>query len=279
MSKRTSISDIISLKGKQKIVSISLSTSSLALIADEFADIILVGDSLAMSLFGLNSTRDIDIPTMIRHGKAVANSSTKALIIVDIPYALCPSPQKTLEEAKLIISETKAQAVKIEGGEEVCDTVRLLVENNIPVCAHIGLLPQSVEPGGRFKVKGKNRQEAEKILNDAISLEKSGAFSIVLEAVIEPLAYKISKRLTIPCIGIGASPHCDGQILVAEDILGFYDKKPPKFVKRYQNLHQIISQTFEEYSKEVKENSFPAREHCYYDNSSNLDHKISNQNE
>ena len=247
-------------------MSISLSTSYLAIIADNFADIILVGDSLAMSQFGMDSTHDIDLATMIRHGKAVTNSTKKALIIVDMPYSSCSSPQKTLENAQLIISETNAQAVKIEGGAEICNNVKLLIKNNIPVCAHVGLLPQSIQKGEKFKVKGKNQQETQQIINDAISLQKAGAFAIVLEAMIEPLARKISQNLDIPSIGIGASPLCDGQILVAEDILGLYDKKNPKFVKKYQNLHPIISQAFKTYSQEIKNNSFPSKEHCYYQN-------------
>ncbi len=258
-------SDVKNMKNTQKIVAISLSTAPLAHLADPLVDIILVGDSLAMTLFNLSSTQCIDVPTMTRHGKAVALAASHALVIIDMPFKSYDSPQIALENAQHFLENTKAHAVKVEGGTEMTETIKILVSHDIPVCAHIGLLPQSIPPGQKFTPTGHSQKQKNQLLNDAIAVENAGAFAVVLEAIVEPLAKEISQTLSIPTIGIGASPQCDGQVIVAEDILGFSTKDTPRFVKQYAQIHAHISHAFSQYAKEVRNLSFPEPKHCYYE--------------
>ena len=250
----------------EKIVTISLSTAPLARIADSLMDMILVGDSLAMALLNLSSTRGVDLATMIRHTKAVKSVCKQAPVIIDMPYKTYDNKQEALDNASLALEQSKADGVKLEGGREKAPTVKHLTSSGIAVCGHIGLLPQSIEDGGAFVRKGKEENAHQNLLEDAKALESAGAFAIVLEAILEPIARDIAQQISIPTIGIGASPACDGQILVAEDILGLrQDIKKPKFVKEFSNIEQQIQEGFTAYANEVKSQQFPTHEHCYLD--------------
>ena len=246
------------------IVCLTAYTASIAIRADEHCDLLLVGDSLSMVLYGDDSTQGADIEMMIRHGKAVAKSAEKAFVVVDMPYGSYEdNPMQALESAQKIMDETGCDGVKLEGGEPQAETIKMLVNNDIPVMGHIGLLPQSVNSPDGYRVQGKDEQGAEQLMKDAKSVQEAGAFCVVVEAVPEPLAATITKAINIPTVGIGASPSCDGQILVTEDMLGISLGKPPKFVKQYATIGDNISDAIANYAKDVRSRSFPTKEHTY----------------
>ena len=231
---------------------------------DAQCDMILVGDSVSMVLYGEDSTQKADMAMMIRHGRAVAKSAKNAFVIIDMPYSSYEhDPVDALKNAQTLMDETGGDCVKLEGGKAQADTIRYLVQNDIPVVGHIGLLPQSVSDVTGYKVQGREQAAAQALMEDAKAVEAAGAFSVVIEAVPEPLAAAITAAVTIPTIGIGASNACDGQILVTEDILGLSLGKPPKFVKQYAAMGDTIQQSIEQYAKDVKSRDFPKAENTY----------------
>lgn len=246
------------------IICLTAYTAPIAKIADQYCDLLLVGDSVSMVLYGEDSTRKADMEMMIRHGRAVNKAAKNALIVVDMPYESYETdPLNALKNAQRIMDETGCDAIKLEGGEAQASTIKLLVDNDIPVMGHIGLLPQSVSDASGYRVQGREEEGAEQLKRDALAVQKAGAFSVVIEAIPEPLAVDITEILEIPTIGIGASCACDGQILVTEDMLGFSDGHVPKFVKQYTQLHENIDQAIQSYADEVQKRQFPAEEHTY----------------
>jgi len=234
-----------------------------AKIFDEIADIILVGDSLNMSFFGENDTLSATLEQMIYHTKAVCNGAKKAYIICDMPFGTYHTPQIALENAIKIYKETKADAVKLEGGAEKAETIKLLSNNAIAVVGHIGLMPQFSRSEGGYKVKGKDKDSKEKLLLDAKAIEEAGAVMLVIEGVKEDVAKEISENISIPTIGIGAGRYTTGQVLVWSDMLGFFNEFKPKFVRRYLNGAEIVKDSVKKYVEDVKNGNFPANEEIY----------------
>lgn len=255
---KISLADILAKKNHEKITCLTAYTSSIAKIIDPFCDIILVGDSLGMVIYGFDNTREVTIEMMIAHGKAVCKSVKHSFTVVDLPFGSYEdSPTRALESARKIIDQTGCDAIKIETPLQLIPTVKFLHDNKINVMAHIGLMPQSVENSKDFRYQGRNPTDAQEIFNNAMELEKAGAFSIVIEAVPEKLAREISQNLKIPSIGIGASADCDGQVLVIDDLLGLNTDFKPKFVTRYEDLASKISNAVSNFSKDVKDKKFP----------------------
>jgi 3-methyl-2-oxobutanoate hydroxymethyltransferase len=231
---------------------------------DAGIDMLLVGDSLGNVVLGYDSTLPVTMEDMIHHGKAVCRGAKEAMVVVDMPFmSYQVSTEQAVTNAGRIMKETGAQAVKLEGGREIVNAVKAIVAAGIPVVGHLGLTPQSVHSLGGFKVQGKEEKSAQKLLEDAKVLEESGAFALVLECVPALLARKVTQSIEIPTIGIGAGVHCDGQVLVINDLLGLYPGFSPKFVKQYANLHIQVAQAVAEYKKEVETRTFPSTEHSF----------------
>lgn len=227
-------------------------------------DAILVGDSLGNAVLGYESTIPVTMDDMVHHVKAVARGVQRAMVVADMPFlSYHVSREESLRNAGRLMQEAGAQAVKLEGGEEIAETVRAITAAGIPVMGHIGLTPQSIHQMGGYKVQGKDEEAARKLLEDARALEQAGAFSVVLECVPTPLAKLVTESIGIPTIGIGAGPYCSGQVLVIHDMLGFYGQFSPKFVKRYANLHESIMQGLQSYREEVESGAFPGPEHGF----------------
>lgn len=227
-------------------------------------DMILVGDSLANVMLGYDSTLPVTMEDMIHHVKAVCRGATRAMVVADMPFlSYQVSVEEAVRNAGRFLKETDAQAVKLEGGREVVDVVRKIVDAGIPVMGHLGLTPQSIHQLGAFKVQGKDEQAAKKLIDDARALEGAGVFSIVLECVPAQLAKMVTEMLKVATIGIGAGPYCDGQVLVIHDMLGLYPRTSPKFVKKYVNLQEDIAAALKQYKEEVEERSFPGPEHSF----------------
>ncbi len=261
--KRNSAKDIMNLKGKRPIVCLTAYTAPIARALDDHVDLLLVGDSLGMVLYDYENTLSVTLPQMVEHAKSVVNASDSSCIVVDLPFGTYEeSKEKAFSNSSDVMRETNCNAIKLEGGQNMYETVKFLTERSIPVMGHIGLQPQRVLIEGGYKVKGKSKFEWNKFIEDALSLEEAGAFSIVLEGMTEPLAAEITSKVTIPTIGIGASPKCDGQILVTEDMLGLTNIAP-KFVKKYINIEEIIKKAADQYSSEVKKRTFPSDKHTY----------------
>lgn len=262
--KRVSTPQIRARKGKEPLVCLTAYTTQMAQRLDPHVDLLLVGDSLGMVLYGFDSTLPVTLDMMIAHGAAVMRGSKRACVIVDLPFgSYQESPQQAFRSAARVMAETSASGVKLEGGVELSDTVRFLVRRGIPVCAHVGLMPQAVNVAGGFKATGRSDEEAREVTRDAEAMANAGAFAIVLEGTIEPVAAAITAALPIPTIGIGASPACDGQILVSEDVFGLFSDFTPRFVKRYADLGSQISTAAEAYARDVRARRFPAPEHCF----------------
>lgn len=234
---------------------------------------ILVGDSLGMTMLGLEDTLSVTLEDMIHHSRAVARGVKDTMVICDMPFMTYTSTNivKSVENAVRLMSEGRANCVKLEGGTEVKEVIEAIVDTKIPVCAHIGLTPQSINALGGFKVQGKDMETAKKLIEDAKAVEEAGAFAVVLECVPKALATKISQMLTIPTIGIGAGDGCDGQVLVYQDMLGMYDDFKPKFVKHFAQVGDDMVEAFNQYDKEVKEGVFPTDEHSFKINEDVLD--------
>ncbi len=256
---KITIKKILSKKNKIPITCLTAYTKAIAQIADKYCDIILVGDSLGMVLYGMKTTREVKLDTMILHGKAVKNFTKNSLVVFDMPYKTYTNKYIAYKNARKIIRITKCDAIKIEGGKKVAKIIKYLTKRKIPVMGHVGLLPQTTT---NFKVKGKNFIQKKEILEDAKAISNSGVFAIIVECVVEGLAKKITKSIPVPTIGIGASKYCDGQILVVDDMLGLSDFLP-KFVKRYSNLAKIIDNCVKNYTKDVKRRKFPSFKNVY----------------
>ena len=254
------IKDIIAKKNKSKIVSLTAYSKNIAQIIDKYVDMILVGDSMASVLYNYNTTRKISLETMIEHAKSVRMGVNKSLMVFDMPYNTYSDKKIALDNAKKIIKKTKSDAVKLEGGSKIKDVVKHLIKNKIPVLGHLGIMPQSVR--GKFKSKGKTYRERTRILKDAKVLEKLGVFAIVLECIEKSLAKKITNQIKIPTIGIGSSVHCDGQILVTDDLIGLTDSKI-KFVKKYINISNSIATAVKKFKQEVKLKKYPTKKYSY----------------
>tara|TARA_B100001175_G_scaffold302946_1_gene297481 strand:+ start:1078 stop:1848 length:771 start_codon:yes stop_codon:yes gene_type:complete len=253
------IKKIISKKNKTKIVSLTAYSKNVASILDNYCDIILVGDSLGSVLYNYKSTREVSLKIMIEHSKSVRMGIKKALMVVDMPHNTYRNSKEALKNAKKIISKTRCDAVKLEGGKKIYKIIKTLIKNNIPVMGHLGLLPQTDKT---FKFKGKKNSERNNILNDAKLLETAGVFSIVLECVEASLAKTVTKEINIPTIGIGASNNCDGQILVFDDLIGLNPIKV-RFIKKYTNIRNEMTNAVSNYAKEVRKKKFPLKKHSY----------------
>ncbi|MCB6993698.1 3-methyl-2-oxobutanoate hydroxymethyltransferase [bacterium 210820-DFI.6.37] len=249
----------------KKLTMLTAYDYSFAKIMDEAGvDSILVGDSVGMVCLGYEDTLPVTMEDMIHHTAAVSRGAKNALVVADMPFmSYQTSVYDAVTNAGRLIKEGRAQAVKLEGGFEVVEQIKAIVAASIPVVAHIGLTPQSVNAFGGFKVQGKSEAAAQKLLDEARAIEEAGAFAVVLECVPEKLAAKISEAISIPTIGIGAGAGCDGQVLVYQDMLGLFSDFTPKFVKKFANVGEIVREAFEGYIKEVKEGTFPAKEHTY----------------
>lgn len=265
ISKRLSINDIRNLKNVRPIVSLTAYSFSIAKILDEYVDIILVGDSLAMVLYGMENTLNLSVDTMIAHGKAVVRGAKRSLIVVDMPFASYQvSKEQAFINASRILAETSCSAIKMEGGKEMSETIRYLTERGVPVVSHIGLKPQYINIHGGYNVIGKDDLERKILLEDAKAVEQSGAVALVVESVKEDIAAKITKSANIPVIGIGASVLCDGQVLVLDDMLGVFREFTPKFVKKYESIGEKISEAVKNFSEDVKNKKFPEIDkHCF----------------
>jgi 3-methyl-2-oxobutanoate hydroxymethyltransferase len=261
---RLSITRIKSRKGGDKLVCLTAYTASVARLLDEEVDLLLVGDSLAMVVYGFDSTLPVTLDMMIAHGSAVVRATHRAAIVVDLPFgSYQASPEDAFRAAARVMAEAGCLAVKLEGGEEMAETVAFLTKQGIPVMGHVGLTPQAVNELGGYRSRGHDAAERRKILADGVAIADAGAFSLVVEGVNEGLARELTSAVAIPTIGIGASPACDGQILVTDDMLGLFAEFTPKFVKRYRRLGDDIRSAAHEYADDVRAGRFPAPEHTY----------------
>lgn len=263
--RKITVQDILSLKGKRKITMLTAYDYPLASLIDKAGiDMILVGDSVANVVLGLDSTTGVGMQEMIHHAKAVTRAVKHALVIGDMPYeSYQVNPQESVKNATRFITEAKCEAVKLEWFEQCLKVTEQIIRAGIPVMGHIGLTPQTADKLGGFKVQGKDAQTASRLIEQATELERLGCFSIVLECVPDRIAQIITERLKIPTIGIGAGVYCDGQVLVTHDLLGLFERFTAKFVKKYVNLSPLITKAIEEYKNEVIQEKFPDREHSF----------------
>jgi 3-methyl-2-oxobutanoate hydroxymethyltransferase len=261
-TRRRTIGDFV--KGGAPIVGLTAYTAPIAQLLDPHVDFLLVGDSVGMVVYGFESTVPVTVDMMIAHGAAVVRGSSRALVVVDLPFgSYQESREQAFRTASRIMAETGCAAIKLEGGAEMAETVRFLVQRGVPVIGHVGLMPQSVNAAGGFKVQGRGQHQAERVAADAAAIADAGAFSLVIEGTVEPVARAITEAVSIPTIGIGASPACDGQILVTEDVLGLFTQFKPRFVKRYAELVPLIAAAAAEYAADVRARRFPGPEHCF----------------
>lgn len=255
-------------KAKKENTKISMLTaydySTAKLINDAGINSILVGDSLGNVVLGYEDTVSVTMEDMIHHTAAVSRGAKDALVVADMPFmSYQTSVYDAVVNAGRLMKEGRANAVKLEGGKEVCPQIKAIVDAGIPVCAHIGLTPQSVNVFGGHRVQGKTQETAQKLIDDALAVQQAGAFAVVIEAVPEKLATLVTEKLDIVTIGIGAGNGCDGQVLVYQDMLGMFSDFTPKFVKRYANIGEMMTEAFKKYDEEVKSTAFPSAEHTY----------------
>lgn len=247
----------------EPIVMLTAYTARQAQLLDAHCDILLVGDSLAQVIYGLESTVPVTLEMMANHAAAVVRGSYNSVVVVDMPFGSYEaSKEKAFESAAFLLKASGAAAVKLEGGIAMAETVAFLSQRGIPVMGHVGLTPQAVNVLGGYAARGRSDAEAEKILNDARALDDAGAFAIVIEGVVEPIAIAATQAVSCPTIGIGASAQCDGQVLVTEDMLGMFERVP-RFVKRYEDIAEIIGKSVSQYAEEVRNRSFPTDEQTY----------------
>jgi len=268
MDKRLTVRDIKKKKlinnDQEPIVSLVCYTAQMARLVNDHIDVILVGDSLGMTIYGYSNTLSVTLDMMINHGSAVVRSTTKPHIVVDMPFGSYEeSPKQAFRSASKIMRDTGAQSVKLEGGEEFAETILFLTQRGIPVMGHIGLMPQRIQTLGGFFTQGKTDKESNKLLNDAKAISEAGAFSMVVEAVPEEVGTNITKNVKVPTIGIGGGRNCDGQILVSHDILNLYGEFTPKFVKKYGKIDENIVAAIKNYSQEVKNKKFPSENNIF----------------
>ena len=255
-----SIKKIINKKNKSKIICLTAYSKNFSKEIDKYADITLVGDSLGSVLYNYNTTRKVTLKNMIEHSKSVRMGTKKSLMVVDMPYKTYRNKKEALKNSIKVIKETKCDAVKLEGGFKIKEIIKYLVKNKIPVMGHLGLLPQSVR--GKFKSKGKSKNEKNKILRESKLLESLGVFAIVLECVETSAAKLITNSIKIPTIGIGSSLYCDGQVLVTDDLLGLNETKI-RFVKKFVNIKQIINKGIKKFKQEVISKKYPSKKYSY----------------
>ena len=247
-------------KNKSKIVCLTAYSKNIAEEIDQHADLILVGDSLGSVLYNYDTTRKVNLKTMIEHSKSVRKGVKKSLMIVDMPFDTYKNKSQALKNCKKVLKETKCDGIKLEGGRELNNIIKYLINNKIPVMGHIGITPQTIR--GKYRYKGRTAFEKKKLLKDSKSLEEAGVFAIVLECIERKLSQEITKTITIPTIGIGSSKYCDGQILVTDDILGLTNSKM-KFVKKYINLKKNIRNAVKKFQTDVKNGSYPSIKYSY----------------
>ncbi len=261
--KRLTVPRIRQRKGGEPIVMLTAYTVRMAQLLDPHCDMLLVGDSLAQVIYGLPHTVGVTMDMMALHGAAVVRGSYHAAVIVDMPFGSYEgSPQQAFDNAARLLKETGAAAVKVEGGKVLAPTIEFLTQRGIPVMGHVGLTPQAVNILGGYGVRGKSEEEARSIVEDAVAVAQAGAFSIVIEGVLESIAIEITNKVDCPTIGIGASAQCDGQVLVTDDMLGMFERVP-KFVKRYQDMAGVVSGAVKDYADEVRSRSFPTEDQTY----------------
>lgn len=263
-SRRISAPDIQARKGGEPVVCLTAYSAPMAGFLDAHVDLLLVGDSMGMVLYGMETTLGVTLDMMIAHGAAVVRGSDRVCVIVDMPFtSYKESPEVAFRSSSRAMVETGCAGVKLEGGVEMAETIRFLTARGIPVMGHVGLMPQSVNTAGRFRAHGKGIDEAERIVADAKAVAEAGAFAMVIEGTVEKVAREITAAVPIPTIGIGASAACDGQILVTEDIVGLFDAFTPKFVKRYAELGGAVAEAAAAYAEDVRAHRFPGPEHCF----------------
>ena len=261
--KRLTVPAIRERKGGEPLVMLTAYTVRTAQLLDPHCDLLLVGDSLGQVVYGLPSTVPVTLDMMAAHGAAVVRGSYHAVVVIDMPFGSYEvSPEKAFDSAAFLLKQTGAAAVKLEGGEAMASTIRFLSERGIPVMGHVGLTPQAVNVLGGYGARGRSQAEAGKIVADARAVADAGAFALVVEGVVEPIAVAITQAVACPTIGIGASAECDGQVLVAEDMLGLFERTP-RFVKRYDDLAGRIDDAAARYAAEVRDRSFPGPEQVY----------------
>ncbi len=262
--KRISVPEIRARKGGERIVCLTAYTAATAKLIDPYVDMLIVGDSLGMVLYGLETTLGVTLRMMIDHGAAVVRGSERACVIIDLPFgSYQESPAQALRTSVQVMAETGCAGVKFEGGVEMAETISFLVGRGIPVLGHVGLMPQSVMSAGGYRAQGKSEDQAARILADAEAVADAGAFAVVVEGTMEPVAREITERIAVPTIGIGASPACDGQVLVTEDLVGLTAGFTPKFVKRYADLGHDLAAAASAFARDVRSGRFPGPEHCY----------------
>jgi|TARA_B110001452_G_C15146838_1_gene399230 3-methyl-2-oxobutanoate hydroxymethyltransferase len=254
------IKKILNKKNKSKIICLTAYSKNIASVVDRCSDIVLVGDSLGSVLYSYSTTRKVTLENMINHSKSVRLGVKKSLMVVDMPYNTYDTSSLALRNARKIIKETKCDAVKLEGGKKIIKQVNFLIKNKIPVMGHLGILPQTTK--GKFRSKGKNSKEKKELINDAFLLEKSGVFAIVLECVKSSTAKQITHELRIPTIGIGSSVHCDGQVLVTDDLIGLNNTKI-RFVKKFINIQKYLNLGLRKFVSEVKSKKYPSKKYSY----------------
>lgn len=261
--KRLTVPRIRQRKGGEPIVMLTAYTVRMAQLLDPHCDMLLVGDSLAQVIYGLPHTVGVTMDMMALHGAAVVRGSYHAAVIVDMPFGSYEgSPQQAFDNAARLLKETGAAAVKVEGGKVLAPTIEFLTQRGIPVMGHVGLTPQAVNILGGYGVRGKSAEEARSIVEDAVAVAQAGAFSIVIEGVLESIAIEITNKVDCPTIGIGASAQCDGQVLVTDDMLGMFERVP-KFVKRFGNMAGVVESAVKDYADEVRSRSFPTEDQIY----------------
>ena len=264
LSERITVPDIRAHKGGVPLVCLTAYTTPMARLLDPHVDLLLVGDSLGMVIYGFTSTLPVTLEMMIAHGAAVMRGAKRACVIVDMPFgSYQESPAAAFRNAARVMAETGCEGIKIEGGAEMAETVAFLTARGVPVLGHVGLMPQSVHATGGYKARGREKQDAARILADAEAVADAGAFAIVIESTVETLAHQITREVAVPTIGIGASPACDGQILVTDDLIGLFPDFTPRFVKRYAEVGAEVGRAVQSYAADVRDRRFPGPEQLF----------------
>jgi len=263
-TRRISVADIRARKGGEPIVCLTAYTAPVAERLDPHVDLLLVGDSLGNVIYGFDSTLPVTLEMMIAHGAAVRRGSRRACLVVDLPFgSYQESPAVAFRAAARLMAETGCSAVKLEGGREMAETIHFLTQRGVPVIGHVGLMPQSVMSLGGYRARGRDEIQAADITADALAVAEAGAFAMVIEGIVEPLARAITEKVAVPTIGIGASPACDGQVLVIDDVIGLFGSFTPKFVKRYGEVGTAVEEAVASYAADVRARRFPGPEHCF----------------
>lgn len=261
---RATVPDIRARKGSEPVVCITAYTAPMARLFDRHVDLLLVGDSLGMVLYGFDSTLPVTLDMMIAHARAVVRGSEKACVVIDMPFGTCQeSPEAAFRNCARAMQETCCTGVKLEGGIEMAETIQFLTGRGIPVMGHVGLTPQSFNTAGGYRIRGRTPADAARVVADAQAVAAAGAFAMVVEGVVEPVARRLTKAVPVPTIGIGASSACDGQVLVSDDVLGLFTDFKPKFVKRYAELACEVDKAIARYAADVRARRFPGPEHSF----------------